>query len=71
MTKSICHCFKLPLTEFRLAWCSMKDDENRIPYIGNILLLITLIEHDFILWVFVNHIMIRDVIKSSNLLHLF
>ena len=49
----------------------MKDDENRIPYIGNILLLITLIEHDVILWVFGNHVMTRDVLRIINLLHLF
>ena len=64
MTKSILHCIRLPLPEFRLARSSMKGDENRIPYIDNNLLLITLIEHDVILWVFINHAMTRDVLKN-------
>ena len=49
----------------------MKGNENIIPYIDNILLLITLIEHDVILWVFVNHVMTHDVVNSFDVLHLF
>ena len=67
MTKSIRHCFRLPLPEFRLARSSMKGEENSIPYIENILRK-TLIEHDVILWVLVNHVMTRDVLKVINLL---
>ena len=58
------------MTAFRLAWSSMKGDENRIPYIDNILILINLIEYDVILGVLVNHAMTRNVLKLSSLLHL-
>ena len=49
----------------------MKGDKNRRTYIDNILLLINLIEYDVILWVFVNHVMTRDVLKIVNSLPLF
>ena len=49
----------------------MKGDENRIPYMDNILILINLIEYDVILGVLVNHAMTRNVLKISSLLHLF
>ena len=59
------------MTEFKLAWSSMKGDENRIPYIDNILILINLLEYDIILGVLVNHAMTRNVLKISSLLQLF
>ena len=51
------------MTAFGLAWSSMKGDENRIPYIDNIFILINLIEYDVILGVLVDHAMIRNVLK--------
>ena len=51
------------MTEFGLAWSSMKGDENRIPYIDNIIILINFIEYDVILGVLVDHAMIRNVLK--------
>ena len=66
MTKSIRHCFRLPLPEFRLARSSMKGGENRIPYIDNSLLLIILIEHDVILWVFFKHSMTCSLSWANN-----
>ena len=48
----------------------MKDDENRIPYIDNILILINLLEYDVILGVLVNHAMTRNVLKISSSLQL-
>ena len=41
----------------------MKGDENRIPYIDNIIILINFIEYDVILGVLVDHAMIRNVLK--------